>query len=110
MFGPNGRMFGATTHRPGTRLPSRRGQRFLRTDRAQRSNSRSCLECTGQQVAGKGPAQNGLTQALGAFEVGFDLGFCFADEGEVAVDFGDNLVLFTHWWKGHRHRSEYWHC
>jgi hypothetical protein len=28
----------------------------------------------------------------------------------VAVDFGDNLVLVTHWWKGHRHRSEYWHC
>ena len=41
--------------------------------------------------------QNGLSQRLSALEVGVDLGFDFTDDGQVAVDFGDDSGLFGAW-------------
>lgn len=35
-----------------------------------------------------------MPHALGALEVGFHLGLGFADDGEAAVDFGDDAALF----------------
>ena len=46
--------------------------------------------------------QNRLPQCLRALEVGVDLGFDFADDGQVAVDFGDDSDLFRDGWQGHR--------
>lgn len=41
----------------------------------------------------EGFGQDGLPQRLRAFQVRVDLGFDFADDGEAAVDFGDDAVL-----------------
>ena len=46
------------------------------------------------EATGKGTVQNGLTQALGALEVGVHLCLGFAQEGKAAVDFGGDAVLF----------------
>ncbi|MDY6848694.1 MAG: hypothetical protein AB7F20_14490 [Geoalkalibacter sp.] len=35
-----------------------------------------------------------MAQAVGAVEVGVDLGLGIGDDGEAAFDFGDDLVLF----------------
>ena len=40
--------------------------------------------------------QNRLPQCLRALELGIDLGFDFADDGQVAVDFGDYSSLFSY--------------
>ena len=45
------------------------------------------------------PGKYGLAQALGAPEVGIHLGLGFAQEGEAAVDFGDDAVLFGEGWQ-----------
>ena len=45
--------------------------------------------------------QNRLPQCLRALELGIDLGFDFADDGQVAVDFGDYSSLFSY--RRHRH-------
>ena len=49
----------------------------------------------------KSVLQSRLPQRLRALEVGIDLGFDFADDGQVAVDFGDDSNLFSH--RRHRH-------
>ncbi len=48
----------------------------------------------GDQLAGEGGGEDGLAQALGALEIGLHLGLGFAQDGEAAVDFGDDAVLF----------------
>jgi hypothetical protein len=50
--------------------------------------------------AAEGLGQDGLTQGLSALEVGIDLGLDAAGDGEAAVDFGDDAMLFgegRHW-------------
>ena len=51
------------------------------------------------QLARECPAQDRLAQALGALEVGIDLGFGLADQGEVAVYLGDDAVSLPVWRK-----------
>ena len=43
--------------------------------------------------------QDRLSQAFGAFEVGFDGGFEFFGDGEAAVDFSNDSILFGYRWK-----------
>ena len=50
--------------------------------------------------------QNRLPQCLRALEVGIDLGFDFADDGQVAVDFGDDRDLGFTRWQGNQNTSE----
>lgn len=52
---------------------------------------------------GEGLGQDGLAQRLGALEIGLDLGFDAADDGEAAVDFGDDAPLLVRW--RHRHAN-----
>ncbi len=40
------------------------------------------------------PRQHRLAQRLGALEVGVHLGLDLADDGQAAIDFGDDAVLF----------------
>lgn len=44
----------------------------------------------GHRSEREGLGQDGLAQRLGALQVGFDLGFDAAGDGEAAVDFGDD--------------------
>ena len=46
------------------------------------------------------PRQHRLPQRLRAFEVGAHLGLDLADDGQTAVDFGDDAVLFREGWEG----------
>lgn len=47
--------------------------------------------------AGEGLCEDRLPQGLRTFQVGIDLGFEFADDGEAAVDFGDDALLLLEW-------------
>jgi hypothetical protein len=49
------------------------------------------------ELTSKGIAENGLSQAVGAGEVGLDGSFKFLDDGEAALGFGDNIFLFFKW-------------
>ena len=51
--------------------------------------------------AAKGFFENRLAQTVGAGEVGFDGCFEFFDDGQAALDFGDDLFLFVMGRKGH---------
>jgi hypothetical protein len=42
----------------------------------------------------EGTRQDRLPQRLGALEIGLDRGLGFAGDGQQAVDFGDDAVLF----------------
>jgi len=64
------------------------------------------VEVLGDELAFEGALEDGLAEALGAFEVGVDGGFELADDGEAAVDFGDDAVLFGERWDRNRHFSE----
>ena len=50
------------------------------------------------ELTGKCLPENGLPQAVGAGEVGFDGGFEFVDDGQAALDFVDNAVLLGLRW------------
>lgn len=58
------------------------GAKTIPLRRLSRARSRKC------------PGQRRLPQRLRALEVGIDLGFDFADDGQVAIDFGDDSDLF----------------
>ncbi|MCK7499980.1 MAG: hypothetical protein MZW92_63735 [Comamonadaceae bacterium] len=49
--------------------------------------------CHGFVMYGESPRQDRLPQRLRALQVRVDLGLDFADDGEAAVDFGDDAVL-----------------
>ena len=69
-------------------MPLRTGWQRLVT----RAGSGSSV--TGIRRSGEGSRQHRLAQRLSAFEVGAHLGLDLADDGQLAIDFGNDTVLF----------------
>jgi len=55
-----------------------------------------------RRLAQEGPLQDRLPQGIGSLQVRVDLGFNLANDGEAAVDFGDDSALLDEGRKRYR--------
>ena len=59
---------------------------------------RDCPSRSGHEPSFKGPFEERLPQLAAAGEAGSDGGFDLIEDGEAALDFGDDSVLFLYRW------------
>lgn len=79
---------------PGAGRRMRRHHRGLRPYPLQQHAGRFIVGILRDELAGEGLFEDRLSQAVGAAQVGVDLGFGSGDDGKATFDFGDDLVLF----------------